>query len=52
MDSLNTNDELNDCIEKCHRLIKEAETIRAVRVLNLSDDIELEKEISMSIRND
>ena len=52
MDSPNTNDELNDCIEKCHRLIEEAKTIRAVRMLNLSDDIELEKEISVSIRND
>ena len=52
MDNLNTNDELNDCLDKCHRLIEEAETIRAVRVLDLSDDIELEKEISVSIRND
>lgn len=52
MDSPNSNDEFNDCIAKCHCLIEEAETIRAVRVLNLSDDIELEKEISVSIRND
>lgn len=52
MDSLNTNDELNDCLDKCHRLIEEAETIRAVKILDVSDDIELEKEISVSIRND
>ena len=49
MDSINTNDELNDRIEKCHRLIEEAKTIRAVQMLDVSDDIELEKEISASI---
>jgi hypothetical protein len=52
MDSLNTDDKLKDCLDKCHRLIEEAETIRAVQVLDVSDDIELEKEISASIKND
>lgn len=52
MDSHDTNDKLNDCLDKCHRLIEEAETIRAVKILDVSDDIELEKEISASIRND
>ena len=49
MDSMNANDELKDRLDKCHRLIEEAKSIRAIQMLDVSDDIELEKEISASI---
>ncbi len=49
MDSMNTNDELKSRLEKCHRLIEEAKNIRAAQMLNVSDNIELEKEVSASI---